>query len=83
MSWNNFIAQVAADKAKAQVFGVPRSITNARAHAYQQYNKGTVALDNAVQKVLPTYIAKAKAQKNASYIEYLENQGYKVLAPTE
>jgi hypothetical protein len=32
---------------------------------------------------MPAAIAKAKAQKNATYIAYLEKQGYKVLTSAE
>lgn len=78
MSWNSFIKQVAEDKASALVFGSPRRITGAVQHAYIKYNKGPLALNNAVDKVLPVAIAKAKAQKNANYIAYLEKQGYTV-----
>ena len=83
MSWNSFIKQVTEDKANAIVFGGPRRITSATQHAYIKYNKGTLALHNAVEKVLPAAIAKAKAQKNASYIAHLEKQGYKVLTTAE
>ena len=33
MSWNSFIAQVAEDRANAQVFGSARRITGAAQHA--------------------------------------------------
>ena len=78
MSWNSFILQVAEDRAKAQVFGSARRITGAAQHAYIKYNKGIRALENAVDRALPVAIEKAKAEKNASYIAYLEKQGYTV-----
>jgi hypothetical protein len=42
-----------------------------------------LALHNAIDKAMPAAIAKAKAQKNATYIAYLEKQGYTVLTRTE
>jgi hypothetical protein len=83
MSWNSFIKQVAEDKANVLVFGGPRRITGPAQHAYIKYGKGLRALHNAVDRALPDAIAKAKAQKNASHIAYLEKQGYTVLAPAE
>ena len=83
MSWNSFIKQVAEDKANALVFGGGTRITGPSQHAYIKYGKGPLALHNALNKALPTAIAKAKAQKNATYIAYLEKQGYTVLAPAE
>ena len=83
MSWNSFIKQVAEDKANALVFGGGTRITSTAQHAYIKYGKGTLALHNAVEKALPVAIAKAKAQKNASYIAHLEKQGYKVLTSAE
>ena len=83
MSWNSFIAQVAEDRANAQVFGSARRITGAAQHAYIKYNKGIRALENAVHKALPAAIEKAKAEKNASYIAYLEKQGYVVITKAE
>ena len=83
MSWNSFIQQVVEDRANAQVFGSPRRITGAAQHAYIKYNKGLRALENAVSKALPAAIEKAKAQKNAHYIAYLEKQGYVVLTKAE
>lgn len=83
MSWNSFIKQVAEDKANALVFGGGTRITGPAQHAYIKYGKGPLALHNALNKVLPAAIAKAKAQKNAQYIAHLEKQGYTVLAPAE
>ena len=78
MSWNSFIQQVAEDRAKATVYGRPRGITSAAQHAYIKYNKGIRALENAIDRALPAAIEKARAEKNASYIAYLEKQGYTV-----
>ena len=83
MSWNSFIQQVVEDKANAIVFGSPRRISGAAQHAYIKYNKGLRALENAVSKALPDAVARAKAQKNANYIAYLEKQGYVVLTKAE
>jgi len=83
MSWNNFIKQVAEDRASALIFGGPRRITSTAQHAYIKYGKGTLALHNAIERAMPAAIAKAKAQKNAQYIAYLEKQGYKVLTSAE
>ena len=83
MSWNSFIAQVAEDQANARVFGHSRRITGIGQAAYIRYGKGLRALHNALDKALPAAIAKAKAQKNAQYIAYLEKQGYTVLTRTE
>ena len=83
MSWNSFIQQVVEDKANAIVFGSPRRITGAAQHAYIKYNKGLTALHNAIDKHLPAAVEKAKAQKNANYIAYLEKQGYVVLTKAE
>ena len=83
MSWNTFIKQVAEDKANAIVFGGATRISGPAQHAYIKYGKGLRALHNALDKALPIAIAKAKAQKNATYIAYLEKQGYTVLAPAE
>jgi len=83
MSWNSFIAQVAEDQANALVFGTSRRITGPAQHAYIKYGKGLRALHNAVDKAMPTAIARAKAQKNAQYIAFLEKQGYTVTLNTE
>ena len=83
MSWNSFIKQVAEDKANALVFGGATRFNSNAQHAYIQYGKGLRALHNAIDKALPTAIAKAKAQKNATYIAHLEKQGYKVLTSAE
>ena len=79
MSWNSFIAKVAEDRARATVFGRPRALTGAAQHAYINYNKGIRALENAVHRALPAAIEKARAEKDASYIAYLEKQGYTVI----
>ena len=68
MSWNSFIKQVAEDKANAQVFGGGTRISGPAQHAYIKYGKGLRALHNAIDKAIPAAIAKAKAQKNATYI---------------
>ena len=83
MSWNSFIQQLAEDKANAIVFGGGTRISGPAQHAYIKYGKGLRALHNALDKALPTAIAKAKQQKNATYIAYLEKQGYTVLTRTE
>ena len=83
MSWNSFIQQVAEDHANAQVFGRPRRITSPAQHAYIKYNKGLRALHNAIDRAMPAAIARAKAQKDAHYIAYLERQGYVVLTKAE
>jgi hypothetical protein len=83
MSWNSFIQQLAEDKANAIVFGGGTRISGPAQHAYIKYGKGLRALHNALDKALPAAIAKAKAQKNATYIAYLEKQGYKVLTSAE
>ena len=83
MSWNSFIQQVAEDKANAIVFGGGTRISGPAQHAYIKYGKGLRALHNALDKAMPAAIARAIAQKNASYIAYLEKQGYTVLTRTE
>jgi len=83
MSWNSFIQQVAEDKANAIVFGGGTRISGPAQHAYIKYGKGLRALHNALGRAMPAAIAKAKAQKNATYISYLEKQGYTVLTRTE
>jgi hypothetical protein len=83
MSWNSFIQQLAEDKANARVFGGGTRIQGPAQHAYIKYGKGLRALHNALDKAMPAAIAKAKAQKNATYIAYLEKQGYTVLTRTE
>ena len=83
MSWNSFIKQVAEDKANAIVFGGGAIFSSPAQHAYIKYGKGLTALHNALDKAMPAAIAKAKAQKNATYIAYLEKQGYKVLTSAE
>jgi len=83
MSWNTFIQQLAEDKANALVFGGGTRISGPAQHAYIKYGKGLRALHNALDKAMPAAIARAKAQKNAMYIAYLEKQGYTVLAPAE
>ena len=83
MSWNSFIKQVAEDKANALVFGGGTRISGPAQHAYIKYGKGPVALHNALNKALPIAIERAKAQKNAQCIAYLEKQGYKVLTSAE
>jgi hypothetical protein len=83
MSWNSFIVQVAEDKANALVFGGGTRIQGGAQHAYIQYGKGIRAYHNAVDKALPGAIDRAKAKKNATYIAYLEKQGYTVLSPSE
>ena len=83
MSWNSFIQQVAEDKANAVVFGGGTRVSGPAQHAYIKYGKGLRALHNALDKAMPAAIARAKAQKNATYIAYLEKQGYTVLTRTE
>jgi hypothetical protein len=83
MSWNSFIKQVAEDKANALVFGGVTRISGPAQHAYIHYGKGLTALHNAIDKAMPAAIAKAKAQKNATYIAHLEKQGYTVTKNTE
>ena len=83
MNWNSFIQPVAEDKANALVFGGGTRISGPAQHAYIKYGKGLRALHNALDRAMPSAIARAKAQKNATYIAYLEKQGYTVLTRTE
>jgi len=63
MSWMNLVRQVAQDRANRIVNGRPLRITGARQHAYIEYNKGIVALENAVAKLIPEYVEKLTAEK--------------------
>lgn len=63
MSWMNLVRQVAQDRANRIVNGSPLRITGARQHAYIEYNKGIVALENAVAKLIPEYVEKLTAEK--------------------
>ena len=83
MSWNSFIHQLADDKANALIFGTASRITSPAQHANIKYGKGLRALHNALDKVMPAAIDRAKARKNAIYIAHLEKQGYTVLSPSE
>ena len=83
MSWNSFIHQLADDKANALVFGTAARITSPAQHANIKYGKGLRALHNALDKVMPDAIERAKARKNTIYIAHLEKQGYKVLTSAE
>jgi hypothetical protein len=83
MNWNNFILQVADDKASALVFGTRRRIESPAQYANIKFGKGLRALHNGLDKAMPGAIARAKARKDKQYIQYLESQGYTVLSPQE
>lgn len=83
MSWNNFILQVADDKANALVFGTSLRFAAPAQTADIKYGKGLRALHNALDKAMPAAIERAKVRKNAIYIAHLEKQGYTVLFPSE
>ena len=83
MNWNCFIHQVADDKASALVFGTRQRIEGPAQHADIRYGKGVRAFNNALDKVMPDAIERAKARKNAQYIAHLEKEGYTVLSPSE
>ena len=77
MSWMGLVRAYAEDHAIAKVYGrVPRR--QSYASDAQVYNKGPVALRNAMDKLMPAYIAKAQEAKVARMIKELEDMGYTV-----
>ena len=77
MSWMGLVRAYAEDHASAKVYGrAPRR--QSYAQDAQSYNKGPVALRNAMDKLIPTYMEKYQAEKTAKMIAELERQGYTV-----
>jgi hypothetical protein len=77
MSWMGLVRAYAEDHATAKVYGrAPRR--QSYAQDAQFYNKGHVALRNAMEKLMPEYIAKMQTEKVAKMIADLERQGYTV-----
>jgi len=82
MSWMSLVRSYAEDHAIARVYGrAPRR--QSYAQDAQFYNKGPVALRNAMDKLIPEYMEKFQAEKVAKMITELERMGYTVAKATE
>jgi hypothetical protein len=72
----------AEDAARSKVFGTQRCLQSYGQTSYM-LGVGTVRFHNAIDKLVPQYVAKLQAEKYSSMIAELERAGYTVTKNTE
>jgi hypothetical protein len=82
VSYMGTVRAFAEDAARAQVFGGAPHLQSYGQTSYM-LGVGTVRFRNAIDKLVPQYVAKFQAEKIKNYIRFLEKQGYTVLSPEE
>lgn len=84
MSYAATVRAFAEDAARAKVYpGTYARRLQSYGQTAQQHGKGTVAFRNAIDKLVPEYVAKLQAEKYSSMIAELERVGYTVTKNTE
>ena len=82
MSYMATVRAFAEDAARSQVFGGQRRLQSYGQTSYM-LGVGIVRFRNAIDKLVPQYVAKFEAEKIANHIRFLEKQGYTVVKNTE
>ena len=81
-SYMSTVRAFAEDAARSKVFGGQPRLQSYGQTSYM-LGVGTVRFRNAIDKLVPQYVAKFQAEKIKNYIRFLEKQGYTVLSPNE
>ena len=82
MSYMATVRAFAEDAARSQVFGGQRRLQSYGQTSYM-LGVGVVRFRNAIEKLVPQYVAKFQAEKIARQIAELERAGYTVTKNTE
>jgi hypothetical protein len=81
-SYMGTVRAFAEDAARSKVFGTQRCLQSYGQTSYM-LGVGTVRFHNAIDKLVPQYVAKFQAEKYSSMIAELERAGYTVTKNTE